>query len=34
MIGKLTGTAKREIDATGRYVSPDWSIMSMKPGDT
>ncbi len=33
-IGKLTGTAKREIDATGRYVSPGFIDMMDQSGDT
>ena len=33
-IGKLTGTAKREIDATGRYVSPGFIDMMDQSGET
>lgn len=32
-IGKITGKGKREIDATGKYVSPGWIDMQDQSGD-
>ena len=31
-VGRVTGTGRREIDATGRYVSPGWIDMMDQSG--
>ena len=33
-VGRVTGTGRREIDATGRYVSPGWIDMMDQSGGT
>jgi N-acyl-D-amino-acid deacylase len=33
-IGKVTGHGRREIDATGKYVSPGWIDMMDQSGET